>query len=109
MVLNRTEQKVMDRYPERFDHNLNDYSGGWSSKYGLFTQLHYEECQGRCSPRLHLWRGIGPIPQEDVLCECLEGNVFSIIADDAASFHEAARDMGQCECCGTWFQDPANS
>ena len=102
MVLNRTEQKAMDRYPERFDHNLNDSSGGWSSKYGLYTKI-TGSCQGRCEFPKVLENGY-------VECQCeRNGNVFSIIGDDAASFHEAARDMGHCECCGTWFQDPANS
>ena len=106
MVLNRTEQKAMDRYPERFDHNLNDSSGGWSSKYGLFTKV-TEPCQGRCEFPKEV--KVLSRPDGYVQCECIDGNVFSIVADDAATFHEQVKDMGHCECCGTWFQDPATS
>jgi hypothetical protein len=35
--------------------------------------------------------------------------VFSIVAEDAVSLREQVKDMRSCDCCGTWFQDPANS
>ncbi len=88
MRLSRTELKALRDYPERFD---TDGDGPDGTKYGLWTRLNTENCS-----KQH------PEPHSD--CSCA-GRVFSITADDAASFHQTVLEMECCQCCGSWYQE----
>ena len=85
MGLSRTELKALREYPDRFDQDGQDESPD-GSKYGLWTYLNTDKC---------------PCKTE---CYCATERVFSIIADDAASFHETVKEMECCPCCGSWYQ-----
>ena len=86
MGLSRTELKVLRDYPERFDHISTQDAAPDGSKYGLNTYLNTDKCS--CETE----------------CYCATERVFSIIADDAASFHETVKEMECCPCCGSWYQ-----
>jgi hypothetical protein len=85
MGLSRTELKALREYPERFDKDGQDAAPD-GSRYGLWTYLNPDKCP--C----------------DMKCYCATERVFSIIGDDAASFHETVKDMECCPCCGSWYQ-----
>jgi hypothetical protein len=85
MGLSRTELKALRDYPERFDTVGQDAAPD-GSRYGLWTYLNTENCV--C----------------EVECHCATEQVFSVIADDAASFHAGIKDMECCPCCGSWYQ-----
>ena len=85
MGLSRTECKALRDYPERFDVEGQDAAPD-GSKYGLWTYLNTGDC--RCG----------------AACYCAHDRVFSIIADDAESFHERVKEMECCPCCGSWYQ-----
>ena len=82
MGLSRTEIKVLETYPERFEEATIQVDTPDGSKFSLYTRVY----------------------DTDPECECNSGNVFTIAADDAASFHEQVNDMGHCDSCGSWFQ-----
>jgi len=85
MGLSRTELKALREYPERFDQDGQDAAPD-GSKYGLNTYLNTDKCS--CETE----------------CYCATERVFSIIADDAASFHATVEEMERCPCCGSWYQ-----
>ena len=82
MKLSATVLKALRAYPERFEEDTLQADAPDGSKYALYTRVY----------------------DADPECECASGNVFTITADDAASFHEAVEDMGHCDSCGSWFQ-----
>jgi hypothetical protein len=96
MGLSRTQMKVLETYPERFDAIADQNYAPDGSKYGLWTKLG-GACQLRCEPP---FISIGGVVQ----CDCTFGEVFSLIADDAASLRDGAKHMRSCDCCGSWFQ-----
>ena len=82
MKLSATVLKALRAYPERFEEDTFQADAPDGSKYALYTRVY----------------------DVDPECECASGNVFTITADDAASFHEAVEAMGHCDSCGSWFQ-----
>jgi hypothetical protein len=110
MGLSQTELKALRDYPARFDPIADQTPDSWNSKYGLWTQLHTEDCRGLCQE----YEGPITYTNKDGQAGCLECGcsrymVFSIVAEDAVSLREQVKDMRSCDCCGTWFQDPANT
>ena len=105
MKLSRTEIKVLETYPERFDDRIFQYDTPDGSKYGLYTKASTENCTGRCSVANGVAFAVPRLLQNGMVeCVCAIGEVFSLCADDAHGLHEQAREMRSCDCCGSWFQ-----
>ena len=99
MGLSKTELKALRDYPERFDLDGQDAAPD-GSKYGLYTYLN----TGNCSCDGHVNISPNVVVVSHVECYCAHEQVFSIVADDAASFHKQVKEMECCPCCGTWYQ-----
>ena len=105
MKLSRTEIKVLETYPERFDDRIFQHDTPDGSKYGLYTKASTENCTGRCSVANGVAFAVPRLLQNGMVeCVCAIGEVFSLCADDAHGLHEQAREMRSCDCCGSWFQ-----
>jgi len=114
MGLSRTEIKVLETYPERFDDRILQYDAPDSSKYGLYTKASTENCTGRCVENRMAFTLPSIVITVDVParmlrngtveCVCAISEVFSLCADDAATLRKGANEMRNCDCCGSWFQ-----
>ena len=105
MGLSRTEIKVLETYPERFDDRILQYDAPDSSKYGLYTKASTENCTGRCSVENGIAFAVPRMLRNGTVeCVCAIGAVFSLCAEDAATLRKGANEMRNCDCCGSWFQ-----
>ena len=105
MGLSRTEIKVLETYPERFDDRIFQYDTPDGSKYGLYTKASTENCTGRCSVENGIAFAVPRMLRNGTVeCVCAIGEVFSLCAEDAATLRKGANEMRNCDCCGSWFQ-----
>ena len=103
--LSRTEMKILRTYPERFDPIAEQADAPDGSKYGLYTLATTDSCRGLCQE----YEGPVTYTNKDgqsgcLECGCSRCEVFTIGADDAAALYDGAKEMRNCNCCGSWFQ-----
>jgi hypothetical protein len=103
--LSRTQMKVLRMYPERFDPIAEQADVPDGPRHSLYTLATTDSCRGLCQE----YEGPVTYTNKDgkagcLECGCSRCEVFTIIADDAASLHDGAKEMRNCNCCGSWFQ-----